>query len=150
MDLTAESMKACSAKWLLPICKTPLRLIVSICKRWHMHHALIQVATYVLMSRRALHMHLQEQGSTRRIKQQPMSYLVPAKLAVGHDNVDQSIFEARRDLRCVHCSQVIAVGEHFTKQRSPRPGPKNRKEHPCCQRCYPFEEVVDTRPPVCF
>jgi hypothetical protein len=94
-------------------------------------------------------MSLQEQKSTSHVKQLPMSYLVSAKLAVGCDSVEQPIFEARRELRCVLCNGVIAVGEHFTKQRSPRPGPKNRKEHPCCQRCYPFEEAADTRPPVC-
>jgi hypothetical protein len=95
-------------------------------------------------------MDLQEQGSTGRVKQPPMSYLVSGKLAVGQDHVEQPIFEARRELRCIRCNGVITAGEYFTKQRSLRSGPKNRKEHPCCQRCYPFEEKDDTRPPVCF
>jgi len=84
-----------------------------------------------------------------QVKQPPMSYLVATKLAVGQDNVDQPAFEARRELHCVRCTGVIAVGEHFTKQRSPHSGQKNRKEHPCCQHCYPFEEIDDIRPPVC-
>ncbi len=94
-------------------------------------------------------MNQQVQGSTSRVKQPPMSYLVSAKLAVGRDSIEQPVFEARRELRCVRCNGVIPVGEHFTKQRSSHPGPQNRKEHPCCQSCYPFEEVADTRPPVC-
>ncbi len=94
-------------------------------------------------------MSLQEQKSASHVKQPPMSYLVSAKLAVGRDSIEQPAFEARRDLRCVRCNGVIAVGEHFTKQRSPQLGQKNRKEHPCCHSCYPFEEVADTRPPVC-
>jgi hypothetical protein len=90
-----------------------------------------------------------EQKSTDRLKQPPMSYLVSTKLAVGQDTVEQPVFEARRELRCIRCNGEIVVGEHFTKQRSPHSGRQNRKEHPCCQRCYPFEEVTDTRPPVC-
>lgn len=92
----------------------------------------------------------QEQGNNRRVKQPPMSYLVSGKLAVGQDHVEQLIFEARRELRCICCDEAIAIGEHFTKQRRTCSGPKTRKEHPCCQRCYPFEEEDDTRPRVCF
>jgi hypothetical protein len=95
-------------------------------------------------------MGLQEQKSANCVKQPPMSYLVAGKRAIGQDHIGQPIFEARRELQCILCNAAIVVGEHFTKQRSPHPGPKNRKEHPCCQRCYPFQEIADTRPPVCF
>lgn len=95
-------------------------------------------------------MHQKEQRTVIQVKQLPMSYLISGKRASGHDNVDQPVFEARRELQCVRCNRAVAIGEHFTKQRSPHLKQKNRKEHPCCQQCYPFEEIVDTRPPICF
>ena len=87
-----------------------------------------------------------KQRSAVQVKQPPMSYLVSTKRALGQDAVGQPVFEARRELRCIRCNSSIEVSEHFTKQRSPHRGSGNRKEHPCCQYCYPFEEVDDIRP----
>ena len=80
------------------------------------------------------------------MKQEPMSYVVPAVQGQGDDGDLHPVYEGRRELICVCCHGAIAKGAHFTKQRPPNLQHGNRKIYPCCSNCYHFVEVVDGRP----
>jgi len=75
------------------------------------------------------------------MKQEPMSYIVPAKRGQGHNDRLHPVYEARRELVCVQCRRPITMGEHFTKQKHPRLKHGNTKMYPCCTECYPFIEI---------
>ncbi len=75
-----------------------------------------------------------------------MSYIVQTKQGQGNDGRLHPVYEARRELICICCLELIAKGVHFTKQKHPQLQYGNKKIYPCCAKCYPFVEVDRSGP----